>query len=60
MAIELKVRQVEELFELLEKEITAFKSETSLHCLAGCGKCCSTPDIDASPLEFLPWALHYF
>jgi hypothetical protein len=60
MAIELKVRQVEELFDRLEKEITAFKSETSLHCLAGCGKCCSTPDIDASPLEFLPWALHLF
>ena len=60
MAIELKVRLVEELFDRLEKEITAFKSETSLHCLTGCGKCCSKPDIDASPLEFLPWAFHLF
>lgn len=60
MSIELKVLRVEELFNRLEKEITAFKSETSLHCLTGCGKCCSKPDIDASPLEFLPWAFHLF
>ncbi len=60
MAIENKVRQVEGLFDRLEKEITAFKSETKLDCRLGCGKCCSTPDIDASPLEFLPWALHLF
>jgi len=60
MAIERKVRQVEELFDRLDKEITNFKSETKLHCLTGCGKCCSKPDIDASPLEFLPWAFHLF
>jgi Fe-S-cluster containining protein len=60
MAIEHKVLQVEVLFDRLDKEITAFKTETSLHCLSGCGKCCSKPDIDASPLEFLPWALHLF
>ena len=60
MAIEQKVRQVEVLFSRLEKEIIAFKSETSLHCLTGCGKCCSNPEIDASPLEFLPWALYLF
>jgi Fe-S-cluster containining protein len=60
MAMEQKVRLVEELFERLEKEISVFKSETSLHCLTGCGKCCSKPDIDASPLEFIPWALHLF
>jgi hypothetical protein len=60
MAIEQKVRLIEKLFERLDNEITAFKSETSLHCLVGCGKCCSKPDIDASPLEFLPWALYLF
>lgn len=58
--MEQKVRLVEELFARLEKEISVFKSETSLHCLTGCGKCCSKPDIDASPLEFIPWALHLF
>lgn len=60
MAIEHKVRLVEALFDRLENEITAFQSETHLHCRSGCGKCCTTPDINASPLEFLPWALHLF
>lgn len=60
MAIEHKVRLVEELFDKLELEIKAFQTETHLHCNAGCGKCCSTPNIDASPLEFLPWAFHLF
>ena len=60
MAIEHKVRLVEELFARLEIEITAFKAETQLSCNMGCGKCCSTPNIDASPLEFLPWAYHLF
>ena len=60
MAIEHKVRLVEELFDRLEKEIAVFQSKTHLHCIAGCGKCCSTPEIDASPLEFLPWAFHLF
>ena len=60
MAIEHKVRLVEELFDRLENEIAVFQSKTHLHCIAGCGKCCSTPEIDASPLEFLPWAFHLF
>lgn len=60
MTIEQKVRLVEDLFDRLENEITEFQSETHLHCRIGCGKCCSTPDIDASPLEFLPWAFHLF
>lgn len=60
MAIEQKVRQVEALFNHLEKEIQTFKSDTQLDCRIGCGKCCAKPDIDASPLEFLPWAFHLF
>jgi uncharacterized protein len=60
MSIECKVRAVEKLFDRLESEISDFKSKTNLHCLDGCGKCCTTPDIDASPLEFLPWAFYLF
>lgn len=60
MAIESKVRLVEQLFENLEKEINTFKSKTHLECLSGCGKCCTTPSIDASPLEFFPWAFHLY
>ncbi|MNF60632.1 hypothetical protein D3C85_981010 [compost metagenome] len=60
MSIEHKVRLVEKLFARLEIEITTFKSESHLNCNAGCGQCCSKPNIEASPLEFLPWAFYLF
>ena len=60
MSIARKVRSIELLFSHLEQEITEFKSHTGLHCVSGCGKCCTKPDIDASPLEFLPWSFHLF
>lgn len=60
MSIESRVKLVEQLFQRLEVEITEFQTQTKLGCIAGCGKCCSTPDIDASPLEFLPYAFHLF
>ncbi|MCJ7467264.1 MAG: YkgJ family cysteine cluster protein [Maribacter sp.] len=60
MSIQRRVRSVELLFHQLEKEIAQFQSHTKLHCIAGCGKCCTKPDVDATPLEFLPWAYHIF
>jgi uncharacterized protein len=60
MSIEMKVLAVEKLFHRLDIEINTFQTSTKLHCKAGCGKCCTKPDIEASPLEFLPWAFHLF
>jgi len=60
MAIENKVLQVEKLFDQLAIEISTFQSKSNLHCLSGCGKCCNNPNIEASPLEFLPWAFYLF
>ena len=60
MTIEKKVKLVEQLFDRLEIESKGFQSETGLHCISGCGKCCTTPHIEASPLEFLPWAFHLY
>ena len=53
-----KVKAVEAVFEKLDKEISEFQSWSSLHCQFGCGKCCVKPDIEASILEFLPFALY--
>ncbi|AYB35206.1 YkgJ family cysteine cluster protein [Chryseolinea soli] len=53
-----KVRAVEEVFENLDREISTFQSWSGLHCAWGCGKCCFKPDIEATILEFLPFA-HY-
>lgn len=60
MSLENRVKLVEELYHQLDLEISKFQTHTKLSCIAGCGKCCSTPQIDASPLEFLPWAFHVF
>ena len=60
MTIEEKVREVEAVFQKLDGEISAFQSSTGIHCKFGCGKCCFKPDIEATPLEFLPFALHLY
>lgn len=60
MSIIRKVRAVERLFVHLDTEIKEFQSHTGVHCVAGCGKCCTKPDIEASALEFLPLAYHWF
>lgn len=60
MSIVRKVRAIERLYGHLDAEISAFRAETGVHCVSGCGKCCNKPDIEASPLEFLPLAFHWF
>lgn len=60
MSVIRKVKAVERLYALLDSEISSFKNASGLHCVAGCGKCCTKSDIEASPLEFLPWAFHTF
>ena len=60
MSIERRVRLVEKLFHQLDQDSAQFHEESGLSCASGCGKCCSYPDIEASPLEFLPWAFHLF
>lgn len=53
-----KVRATEAVFEKLDAEIAGFQAWSGLHCKFGCGKCCFKPDIEATVLEFLPFA-HY-
>ncbi|PIB23708.1 Fe-S-cluster oxidoreductase [Maribacter sp. 4U21] len=60
MSIAQRVQLVESLFYQLELESAQFAKASGLGCVSGCGKCCSYPDIEASPLEFLPWAFHLF
>lgn len=55
-----KVRAVESVYQELDEEIATFQSRTTLHCAWGCGKCCFKSDIEASALEFLPFAHHLY
>jgi uncharacterized protein len=58
MSLEDKVNAVKQVFIDLDQQIAGFQSSTSLHCKWGCGKCCFKPDIEATILEFLPFAYH--
>jgi Fe-S-cluster containining protein len=60
MSLEEKVRAVETVFDSLDKAIASFQASSGLHCKAGCGKCCFKPDIEATALEFLPFAYHLY
>jgi uncharacterized protein len=53
-----KIKTVEAEFRNLDKEISSFQSWSGLGCKIGCGKCCFKPDIEATVLEFLPFAQH--
>ena len=54
MSIERRVRLVESLFYQLEQESAQFEQSSGISCVSGCGKCCTSPDVEASPLEFFP------
>jgi uncharacterized protein len=51
-----KVQAVEGVFRELDAAISSFQSRSTLHCQFGCGKCCFKADIEATVLEFLPFA----
>lgn len=55
--IELLGQQVSDLMEQLDQDIVRFRAWSGLGCAFGCGRCCLKPDIEAAPLEFLPFAL---
>ncbi len=53
-----KVKAIEAVFEKLDEETSAFQQAAGLACPVGCGKCCFKPDIEATILEFLPFAFY--
>jgi uncharacterized protein len=56
VSLEEKVKEVEAVFARLDQQINEFQSWSALQCKIGCGKCCFKPDIEATILEFLPFA----
>jgi Fe-S-cluster containining protein len=60
MELEEKVRAVEEVFDKLDLHIAEFQQWSGLGCKWGCGKCCFKSDIEATVLEFLPFAYYLY
>jgi uncharacterized protein len=40
----------------IDRPVEAFEGATGLRCLAGCGACCETPEVETTALELLPLA----
>jgi len=55
-----KILKIEQVFDKLDQEISSFQSWSGLHCKFGCGKCCLKPDIEATILEFIPFAQYLY
>lgn len=51
-----KIVAIENVFSNLDQAISSFQETSGLHCKWGCGKCCFKADIEATILEFLPFA----
>jgi Fe-S-cluster containining protein len=56
MSLNKKVRQVKEVFRLLDEDVERFKQGTGLQCREKCSRCCVYPDIEGTILEFIPLA----
>jgi uncharacterized protein len=52
------VRQIDEIYRELDVKTEEFKRASGLRCPGGCGRCCMSENIEATPLEFLPLAAH--
>ena len=48
------------LYQELSETFSSYQSSTGLACLSGCGRCCLNPDIEASVLEMIPFALKVY
>ena len=60
MSLYKKVKAVEQLFKSVDKDLEKFRAKTGMKCLSGCGQCCTRPFIEATILEFLPFAYYLY
>lgn len=52
--------QVMDVYQELSIEFGTYQHSQGLSCIEKCGACCNKPEIEVSPLEMLPYALHLF
>jgi hypothetical protein len=49
--------RVMEAYRRMDSECARFADEAAIGCPPGCGRCCSSPHVEASVLELLPLAI---
>ena len=52
--------KLQTLYQEMAETFSSYQSSTGLACLSGCGKCCTNPDVEASVMEMIPFALHIY
>lgn len=55
-----KIQKIESLQAEADKATSEFKKKYNIDCLEHCSKCCRYDDVNATPLEFLPLAWHFY
>lgn len=55
-----KALEVTAVYRELDESVKAWQQATGVGCIPGCGVCCEKPNIEATPLEFLPLACELF
>ncbi len=56
----LLIGQVLEVYARIDNLIDSFHVSEQFRCPPGCGKCCESPDVEATLLEILPLAWHFY
>ena len=51
---------LQKVYDEMSEAFGGFQTSSGLSCLSGCGNCCKNPEIEASPLEMIPWALKIY
>jgi len=51
---------LEKVYAEMADTFSAYQSGTGLSCPPGCGRCCTNPEIEASVLEMIPFALKIY
>jgi Fe-S-cluster containining protein len=54
------VSKVVELYAVIDRHTSALQAATGLHCPPGCGRCCSSEEVEATVVEMLPLAVEVF
>jgi uncharacterized protein len=48
---------LQKVYAEMADTFSSYQSGTGLNCLASCGRCCLNPEVEASVLEMIPYAL---
>lgn len=55
-----KIQKIESIQAEADKATKSFKNHYHIDCIEHCSKCCRFEGVNATPLEFLPLAWHFY